>query len=872
MQKKAHRAGNWKKRWFVLSQDDQNKQATLQYWADSTKTELKGQHILSASSQVFGLPAEGSHKFCFKLLAKGSDIVMDAEAANVRMKWILAIESMVMDIRQFEAANAASPTHQASVEQAASTINKSNRHSANIAEAPSSHDPEGAPAKPLMRTGSDLTDYISKRSGSRYEPVITDRHHIEHASSSSNDIYTNNRMAFVRTKSPDSAMPPVAGSSTKSGDFTFRALVRDNPTSTSTSTLEATVVDKVNTQTLPTTEETSLSSDSNNVGSIDNNNNTDISNTKNEDHTGLSHRLSATTEQHLLLLSESLLRAWMADDQAAYEDLVTNDISGTIFASEFMLSAQGKGYVWDLKGNTFFNPLGNYHISGAVAIREAIKYKHDDNDATTSIVDDKKDDRNTTTSKSNNNSVKHSVWCEVFVLPTDSCTPLSQHRLDDGRVLGTGEGYPSGSGVSGVSGGGASSVSLSSSSLIAASAVNNSTSISKSASLSAASSSVPSSASSSLAASSSSTVPSNNTNSNKSSNFPFNTKALEEYEVELVFSLCLRRISRLLFHRVDVSIARLHDETMAAVQRTITEAMLAMHRPRQIIGRGNDDNDGNDGEDGVGEAAGFVTDIDAVFADKGIPTKTMNANRRTQSTNSAERPRSRSKDKKLKQRICHKDVASSWSELVTECALDEATRQLISQMTGLCPNGPQHYYRGTAPALIQTTVAADSEASLLLPSQQCVHVLGKEEFDQTIINLLSWTQQPPFQEIFTTATHINYSNTTTNRAADTGTWSCAPSSDISLDFPEYISIPDPLFQVYYDCRTNNILPCSQPSNNQKNNVLLEGNKEALEELVASYRVDDLVTLNIQFPTFSEGFKSVGINIDFPIHKTVSNTN
>lgn len=74
----------------------------LCYWTDTTRTDLKGEHVLAVNSQIFSIPSEGSHNFCFKLLARGSggaELIMSAENTNQRMKWIMAVESLVLDLK-----------------------------------------------------------------------------------------------------------------------------------------------------------------------------------------------------------------------------------------------------------------------------------------------------------------------------------------------------------------------------------------------------------------------------------------------------------------------------------------------------------------------------------------------------------------------------------------------------------------------------------------------------------------------------------------------------------------------------------------------------------------------------------------------------
>jgi phosphatidylethanolamine-binding protein (PEBP) family uncharacterized protein len=68
------------------------------------KTDLKGEHHITAQSSVISAAVDGPHKYCFKLLAKGTknseELIMDADAPNVRLKWIMAIESHILELKQ----------------------------------------------------------------------------------------------------------------------------------------------------------------------------------------------------------------------------------------------------------------------------------------------------------------------------------------------------------------------------------------------------------------------------------------------------------------------------------------------------------------------------------------------------------------------------------------------------------------------------------------------------------------------------------------------------------------------------------------------------------------------------------------------------
>jgi hypothetical protein len=163
--------GNWKRRWFVLALTDTHvtvptststdvgtsatiRTATLCYYKDASKLELKGSHTLSSTSGIVGLDSDPhtdahahmkphvKHAFRFKLLAAGSDVVLDADSASDRLKWILAIESIVLEL----------PTHA-----------QSNAHSqAHSQTDPLTHTLGAGSSSSLLRTGSDLTDYVSR--------------------------------------------------------------------------------------------------------------------------------------------------------------------------------------------------------------------------------------------------------------------------------------------------------------------------------------------------------------------------------------------------------------------------------------------------------------------------------------------------------------------------------------------------------------------------------------------------------------------------------------------------------------------------------------------------------------------------------------
>jgi hypothetical protein len=98
--KKGHVNKNWKKRWFELVIDKGI--ATLKYWENNAKSDLKGEQIITDDSTVIGVESIGTHRNCFKLSSKANkvELIMDAEAAHLRMKWIMALESALLDVKK----------------------------------------------------------------------------------------------------------------------------------------------------------------------------------------------------------------------------------------------------------------------------------------------------------------------------------------------------------------------------------------------------------------------------------------------------------------------------------------------------------------------------------------------------------------------------------------------------------------------------------------------------------------------------------------------------------------------------------------------------------------------------------------------------
>ena len=98
MSKKSHRYGHWTRRWFALKLNESTNETTLTHWYDNRKRVVKGILVLDHSSQVFGITSDGLHSHSFKVLVKGTTVTLDAESSQQRMRWILAIESVVLDM------------------------------------------------------------------------------------------------------------------------------------------------------------------------------------------------------------------------------------------------------------------------------------------------------------------------------------------------------------------------------------------------------------------------------------------------------------------------------------------------------------------------------------------------------------------------------------------------------------------------------------------------------------------------------------------------------------------------------------------------------------------------------------------------------
>jgi hypothetical protein len=368
LNKKAHRAGNWKRRWFVLALSDTptttstsspadvgtsapTRTATLCYYKDASKRELKGSHTLSSTSTIVGLDTDPhtdahthtkphvKHAFRFKLLAVGSDVVLDADSASDRLKWILAIESIVVDLR----------THQQQTSTHAATLAHTFIHSASAGSSSS-----------LLLTGSDLTDYVSrhdpkdpkharfgfkldKQTSSSLSASINDDANTHTASQASTPqpTHTSTYTQIEDTDDDDECADDcyydrdgnlhsnLSVETNQSSEFMFRALSSEDG-----STGDRTSVDSsANTQAqqqphTPTRRQTHT-----NTNSDTNNHLSPV-------------KMQLTTEQRLLHVSESLLRAWMSDDLQSFQRCVcAQTVQAVIFSSEFTLSAVGLGNV-----------------------------------------------------------------------------------------------------------------------------------------------------------------------------------------------------------------------------------------------------------------------------------------------------------------------------------------------------------------------------------------------------------------------------------------------------------------------------------------------------------------------------------------------
>jgi hypothetical protein len=66
---------------------------------------LKGEHIITENTLIFGLDNIGGYRNCFKLVGLTSsgvekELIMYADAPNIKMKWMYAIESYIMESKQ----------------------------------------------------------------------------------------------------------------------------------------------------------------------------------------------------------------------------------------------------------------------------------------------------------------------------------------------------------------------------------------------------------------------------------------------------------------------------------------------------------------------------------------------------------------------------------------------------------------------------------------------------------------------------------------------------------------------------------------------------------------------------------------------------
>jgi hypothetical protein len=302
--------------------------------------------------------------------------------------------------------------------------------------------------------------------------------------------------------------------------------------------------------------------------------------------------MQLTTEQRLLHVTESLLRAWMSDDLPSFQRCVcTQTVQAVIVSSEFTLSAVGLGNVWDLKGSTFSNPFGNYSVCSAVPVRTHIQTQ-----------------TNTNVDGDNSNCV-YTVWCEVFVLPsTRSRNSNKQTRTRGGSSYSSGANTPTNSPNLSID------THLFQQADVAISSVAN-----------------------------------DRANGG--------VCALEEYEVQLVFNSKNNKVSKLIFHRIDV---RITDEATLKMQQAINESIVSLNnqqlqQQRNRSCRANtqysatsscnyndsssSDDSTDDSNDDSGDDSDVVTGNDAdVFAGIERVSKRNNRNRsRTRSADSQTR-------------------------------------------------------------------------------------------------------------------------------------------------------------------------------------------------------------------------------------------
>ncbi len=66
---------------------------------------MKGEQVITDKALIFGVSNIGGHKNCFKLVSNTTagnekELIMYADAPNLKMKWIYAIESFIMEAKQ----------------------------------------------------------------------------------------------------------------------------------------------------------------------------------------------------------------------------------------------------------------------------------------------------------------------------------------------------------------------------------------------------------------------------------------------------------------------------------------------------------------------------------------------------------------------------------------------------------------------------------------------------------------------------------------------------------------------------------------------------------------------------------------------------
>jgi hypothetical protein len=518
LNKKAHRAGNWKRRWFVLALTDPpvttptstsadvrtsapTWAATLCYYKDASKRELKGSHTLSSTSTTIGLDTDAQsepvkavkphlkHAFRFKLMAAGSDVVLDADSASDRLKWVLAIESIVLELCTHEQSQ--TQTH---------TLPQSTLQT----QTPSSD------SSNLLHTGSDLTDYVSrynpkdpkharfgfkldKQTSSSLSASINDDANT-HTASQASTLQSTHTSTYTQIEDNDAdddcaddcyydrdgnIHSSLSVETNQSSEFMFRALSSEDGSTEDRTSVDSSANTQAQQQPQTPTRRHTHTNTTTNIQSSP-------------------AKVQLTIEQRLLRVSESLLRAWMSDDlQSLKRCVCAQTVQAVIFSSEFTLSAVGLGNVWDLKGSTFSNPLGNYSVCSAVPVRIHIQ-----------------------TNTNDDSNCVYTVWCEVFVLP-------NSHSNKNKQIRGRG---------------------ASSSSSSSANTPTNSVNLSI------------------------------DTKSFQPTDIPGqaanNMCALEEYEVQLVFNSKNNKVSKLIFHRIDV---RITDEATLKVQQAINESIVSLN-------------------------------------------------------------------------------------------------------------------------------------------------------------------------------------------------------------------------------------------------------------------------------------------------------